>query len=758
MDHWRVGLAGDVLAGDGLESGIAIQCVHAGDSGLPAAQAEQVCVSCQDLVCMQCDQGSHPSITEGWTRGTVPGQLVAPGGIGASGAGCDDDEGAGNPMILAMVGDSITAGYAASSPDQSYPSQLQGILDPALYDVRNEGVSGRTMLKTGMNHHELQDGTFTDLDASYWDEHQYTDTLEMGLTDRDAIVLMLGTNDAKQPLNWNHDEFYADYTEMVRIFQGLVGPNLFVMIPPPLYFGPDTEHWPNNPFPDRHWQMNQTLINVVFPTALRTFFMDDLDIPADHIIDLFEPFGGRALSTPELLADGCHPNDAGYGMLAQIVHDAVMPFISSPLNLPPEICVPTAPSPAAAGPCVDDPDGALQAAVGLSCEEAIAAVPAVPGFSGNACDFDLVAWLQEDMRVADVCPASCGTCSGRRLQNAGEQEGEQEGCVAITGRMQQLKPLLGCCYTSDPELRDAVILWRQRASHEALELAGRVDSLAARHLAINIAQMHDMYDVIDENADAILAQEPGDPHALFVKALYAHAAGDTEQYHTYAGRLRESPAAHVAAALDRVTADVVLAWTGYDTMRTTVDVVELARSWQPDNLALVIFGCPILPDGTPSPPLQDRLDAALALAAAFPNAVIIASGGAVSSEYTESEGMRDWLVAHGVATGRIVVDTHARDTLGNAEFVAAMLKERMLGNVVLDTSTFHAIRSRLTLEGVLTTRGVGATIVGFGAGNSGTWHGDDHWPLGGQERLELEQKASHRDVARARGLFGACDF
>ena len=31
-------------------------------------------------------------------------------------------------------------------------------------------------------------------------------------------------------------------------------------------------------------------------------------------------------------------------------------------------------------------------------------------------------------------------------------------------------------------------------------------------------------------------------------------------------------------------------------------------------------------------------------------------------------------------------------------------------------------------------------------------------PLGGPERLELEQKASHRDVARARGYFSACDF
>ena len=55
----------------------------------------------------------------------------------------------------------------------------------------------------------------------------------------------------------------------------------------------------------------------------------------------------------------------------------------------------------------------------------------------------------------------------------------------------------------------------------------------------------------------------GDPHALFVKALYAHAAGDGEGYRTYGDRLRASSAA-AAAALDRATADVVLAWSGCD--------------------------------------------------------------------------------------------------------------------------------------------------------------------------------------------------
>ena len=268
---------------------------------------------------------------------------------------------------------------------------------------------------------------------------------------------------------------------------------------------------------------------------------------------------------------------------------------------------------------MDDPDGALEAAIGMDCAAAIAAIPLSPGYSGSVCDFDLAVWLGDHVTVGSVCPASCGTCA-----TAGGGGG---GCTAVTPRLQQLKPLLGACYRADPELRDAVILWRQRASHEALELAGRVHSLAARHLAINIGQMHDMYDVIDANADAILAAEPGDPHALFVKALYAHAAGDMPSYRAHAGWLRVASAA-AAAALDRATNDVVLAWSEYDTMRTTADVVALSHSWEPESLALVVFGAPVQNDGTPSPPLQDRLDAALVLAAAFPAATIIASGGA----------------------------------------------------------------------------------------------------------------------------------
>ena len=96
--------------------------------------------------------------------------------------------------VFAMVGDSITAGYGSTGVENDYPSQFRRLLDANLYDVYNEGVSARTMLKSG--------------DHPYWNEPQYTETLEMR---PDVIVLMLGTNDAKT-FQWNRAEFLADYT------------------------------------------------------------------------------------------------------------------------------------------------------------------------------------------------------------------------------------------------------------------------------------------------------------------------------------------------------------------------------------------------------------------------------------------------------------------------------------------------------------------------------------------------------------------
>ena len=228
----------------------------------------------------------------------------------------------------------------------------------------------------------------------------------------------------------------------------------------------------------------------------------------------------------------------------------------------------------------------------------------------------------------------------------------------------------------------------------------------------------------------------------------AHAFDDVAAFTGFSARLRESsPTA--AAALDRTVNDVALAWSAYPPLTPST----LPVGWMPRRLAIVAFGAPVRSDGTPTPSLQDRLDALLVLASYFPDSQIIASGGAVSSVHTESDFIRDYLLAHGVQDSRVVVDRHARDTLGNALFVADAVRDYALGSLLVDTSTYHSTRCTLTLRGALDAKGVDATILTVGAGNAGFAPGKEL-----KSRLRLERIASHRDAARARQRFSHCDF
>ena len=55
-------------------------------------------------------------------------------------------------------------------------------------------------------------------DEPYWDEDIYQEAL---FSEPDILILMLGTNDAKE-INWSDKEtFVADYKEMANIFMDL---------------------------------------------------------------------------------------------------------------------------------------------------------------------------------------------------------------------------------------------------------------------------------------------------------------------------------------------------------------------------------------------------------------------------------------------------------------------------------------------------------------------------------------------------------
>jgi len=245
---------------------------------------------------------------------------------------------------LAAVGDSITAGVHSSGGNHTYPAQLQLLLDQGqgegTYAVTNLGACGSMLLRNSS--------------SPYWARPQYT-ALIAGKWD--IVVIMLGTNDAHNDCgapgsrpgcssNWSKDcggvlgnaslddcRFAADFAALVAVVKTLgttpAGPQVFVMIPPPLMSA--NSGWPNF----------QPVINSLFPKLIP--LMKEATAGVQGPIDIFGGMGGvpdwRAKFPPSCTltsswqpcklfcdqqsCDYCHPNDVGYSHLARLVYEGL---------------------------------------------------------------------------------------------------------------------------------------------------------------------------------------------------------------------------------------------------------------------------------------------------------------------------------------------------------------------------------------------------------------------------------------------------
>ena len=182
---------------------------------------------------------------------------------------------------VATVGNSITEG---SGLTKTYPQALQELLGEE-YEVRNFGVSGRTLLKKG--------------DYPYWNEEKYQEVLSWN---PDIVVIKLGTNDTK-PQNWVHKkDFVKDYRKLIKSFKKLPSnPQVFISLPMPAF--------------EEKWGINEEIIkNEVLPAVKKIARKEKVEI-----IDLYTPFVGRS----ELTYDNIHPNEEGAAYLAQQVYEAL---------------------------------------------------------------------------------------------------------------------------------------------------------------------------------------------------------------------------------------------------------------------------------------------------------------------------------------------------------------------------------------------------------------------------------------------------
>ncbi len=109
--------------------------------------------------------------------------------------------------------------------------------------------------------------------------------------------------------------------------------------------------------------------------------------------------------------------------------------------------------------------------------------------------------------------------------------------------------------------------------------------------------------------------------------------------------------------------------------------------------AFVVLGYE-LKDGEMKDELTGRCDAAAAAAAAFPDSILICSGGATGpnnpDKHTEAGLMKEYLVQHcGIAPERIFTDESAMTTAENAINTFRILREQGIETMTIVTSSYH---------------------------------------------------------------------
>ncbi len=115
--------------------------------------------------------------------------------------------------------------------------------------------------------------------------------------------------------------------------------------------------------------------------------------------------------------------------------------------------------------------------------------------------------------------------------------------------------------------------------------------------------------------------------------------------------------------------------------------------------AIVVLGY-ALQDGCMQPELKGRCDAAAAAARAFPDAIIVCSGGATGENNpdgrTEAGLMKAYLSEEcGIDPARIHTDEEAMTTLENAVNTFAILRKNSVNTMTIVTSVYHQRRGQM---------------------------------------------------------------
>lgn len=201
---------------------------------------------------------------------------------------------------VACIGDSITEGYGCTNGTHcSYPSILQRILWKDCV-VINYGVSGKTMRE--------------DLADAYITTNAYT-TLMENADKVDIALIMPGTNDSNRDRNWNSNSdalFEEGYRNLLNNLNAKQPEITYFMMNCPVYDVTKNENYGSETVRNLQKKLTDDLIK------------EGWDL---HFFDMYTYT--KDTVTLRNFGDGLHPNDKGYGMLANGVGNMLKEYFAS---------------------------------------------------------------------------------------------------------------------------------------------------------------------------------------------------------------------------------------------------------------------------------------------------------------------------------------------------------------------------------------------------------------------------------------------
>ncbi len=189
-------------------------------------------------------------------------------------------------IVIACVGDSLTEGIGSTNAAaRSYPAVLQTLLGDR-YRVVNCGAAGTTLLS--------DNGA-----PCYRRQSRFRDSRQCS---PDAVIVMLGTNDAKPAYQAYHDRFVAQMTDLIGVYRGLSSaPKVYIATSP---------------------AVTETLDGITDAVVsgkivpLQRQAAAETDCP---VIDINAATAGKSAWS----FDGVHLTDEGYRQIAAVFADAL---------------------------------------------------------------------------------------------------------------------------------------------------------------------------------------------------------------------------------------------------------------------------------------------------------------------------------------------------------------------------------------------------------------------------------------------------